>query len=188
MRIALAFVIGVASSFLAAGVIRARLAEPSEPDVSWASSWLQPPPLQLPDTRTCTDFGEGVGVATPSPDWTASTVEEHLFRLAAEHAEIEVVDVDCDEAPCIAWLLWVEGSTDPALAYRWWSLEGDRGNAVWTASRIFDVPLPDAPDAKLQAVSIALPASTSIHLAPDRVVERVQRRLDEVRARLAPER
>lgn len=63
--------------------------------------------------------------------------------------------MDCDEAPCVAWLRWEDGRQHPRLTYRWWSLDDAPSAALWTASHSYAVD-----DSVVQAVVIA-PSRTS---------------------------
>ncbi|MEM6927951.1 MAG: hypothetical protein AAF602_13555, partial [Myxococcota bacterium] len=165
-------------SFIVTGWVRGQIQPSNGPQ----AMWLQPPPLSLPDNETCTQPSDAEIVVAASPKWTPATVKAHLDELAGDHPEVDIVDVDCEQLPCIAWLYWAEGLADPDLAYRWWSLESERGGPLWTASRTFEALLPDSPDGMLQAVSIAITGDdeeVSGGFAP-----RIDGRVHELRERL----
>ncbi|MEN0064192.1 MAG: hypothetical protein AAGA48_18725 [Myxococcota bacterium] len=167
MRLGIIAIISGAIGFVVAGWYRQQvLDEPLEmPDFAYGVVPYQPPPLNLPTDTTCTQELDLEGIADPliaaDPNlaralWTAEGVEDYLAAQTEPHENVDLIEVDCSDDPCIAWLLWNEGCDDPSLAYRWWSLEGGiPAAALWTTSRTFPVALPDAPNAVLQAVSVA---------------------------------
>jgi len=189
VRIGWVVIASATVSFVLSGWIRARTLERPMPPPQAMFLAHQPPPLNLPSEIGCTqewDPLQAVAHDGDAPMWTREAVRAQLRESTAAFPEVELVDVDCDEPPCIAWLLWEEGWQDPELAYRWWRLEGMPAAALWTASRTFAVELTDAPDAILQAVSIA-PPSTGHEAGATwqrRVEGRVRSRLSTLRQQL----
>ena len=183
MRFGVAFLVAAAASFLVtAGLRHAPTWVPPEPSAALATvAPFQPPPLNLPAESTCTEAWSGL---TSRDAWTPDVVEARLRSRAAAHADVELVEVDCDEDPCVAWLLWAEGCTDPALAYRWWSIEAAPASALWTTSRSYALALPGAPEATLQAVSVAPPGPGVALATRERVQARIGARLPGLRERL----
>ena len=173
------------------------------------SADLQPPPLNLPSDETCTDMA--LDEEPAAQGWTAETVRARLVARTQGHEGVELAALDCDEAPCVAWLLWRDGVADPALAYRWWSRLGAPVSVVdsadprwvasaindviaaesmptdlWTTSRSFPVTVAGSPDAMLQAVSVTpLGDAAKGPTLRRRVQERVDARLPALQAALA---
>ena len=111
----------------------------------WEPAPLRPPPLDLP-AAACTQ-----GVLADLPEtWTRDAAEQHLREIVATQEGVELLDMDCDAAPCVAWLRWEDGRQHPRLTYRWWSLEDAPSAALWTASHSYD-----AEGSVVQAVVIA---------------------------------
>lgn len=163
MRPVMAFIV---SSALGFGVTQALTPQPSAP-AAWAPPPLRPPPLDLP-ASSCSEVP-----ATAEASWSAEAAERFLVEQVDAFDGVDLVEVDCQEAPCVAWLRWEDGRRHPRLTYRWWSLEDEVGATLWTASHSFR-----APSGLLQAVVIA-PARPS---AAQRA--RTQQRVADGRQRL----
>lgn len=156
MRFGLVVVMSALVSFGVTGFVRSsNIDAPPIPPQTRVSVPLQPPPLNLPKPSECTQAFTGFGEDHPA--WSRAAVTDRLGAETDRYEDIELLDVDCSADPCVAWILWESGCDDPALAYRWWSIDGVPTAALWTMSRTFDLVLPDVPEATLQAVSVAPP-------------------------------
>ena len=134
----------------------------------WEPAPLRPPPLDLP-AAACTQ-----GVMTDLPEtWTRNAAERHLRDIVALQDGVELLSMDCEAAPCVAWLRWKDGRQHPRLTYRWWSLDDAPSAALWTASHSFETA-----GTVVQAVVIA-PSQPSAEAS-----EALARRLETGRARL----
>ena len=112
---------------------------------SWEPPPLRPPPLDLP-AAACSQV-----VSAEIPEtWTRDAAERHLRRIVDAQDGVDLLGMDCDEAPCVAWLRWDDGRQHPSLTYRWWSLDDAPNAARWTASHTFH-----GADQVVQAVVIA---------------------------------
>lgn len=119
---------------LAYGWPDAAEAAPEHATPSWKPAPLRPPPLDLP-AAACT---QGVSVDLPAT-WTRDAAERHLRHIVALQEGVELLAMDCDASPCVAWLRWEDGRRRPRLTYRWWSLDDAPSAALWTASHSYDV-------------------------------------------------
>lgn len=183
---------GVMAGF--AGVAASRIAD-ARGTLGWGDAPVatifpgqRPPPLSLPEDVPCTQ--QRAALAAPpggvEATWTEAAVRAHLDAHTRGSVTVSLVDVDCTTSPCIAWLLWEEGIDDPALAFRWWSLEGLPSTALWTASRTWPVEAEGPSTSALQAVSIAPPRAAP-DLAPDarnHLDARIAAQLGEMRSRV----
>lgn len=168
MRVGLAFILSGVVGFLFTFSVVTPMTRGHRPVASLASppSWqappLRPPPLDLPpDGCSQSTLGE-----VPA-EWSVQTAETHLASRVGEHDAIDLLDVDCDESPCIAWLRWRDDRSHPPLTYRWWSLDDAPTATMWTASHSFR-----SDDGMVQAV-VATPARPSMVQA-QRTRQRVQ--------------
>jgi hypothetical protein len=171
MRMTLAFITSSALGFALMGLVVSPMTVSSPPaTLSWSPPPLRPPPLDLP-SAACTQTTPTPGV--PS-EWSIAAAERYLADRVAGHEGVDLLHVDCNDWPCIAWLRWEDGRRRPPMTYRWWSLDDAPAAALWTAQHSFD-----ANDATLQAVVIAPARPSQGELAA------LQRRVDDGRARFA---
>ncbi|MEM1414059.1 MAG: hypothetical protein AAGH15_04130 [Myxococcota bacterium] len=159
---------GLLGFALAYGLYTVERAANGEP-TAWAPPPLRPPPLDLP-AAACTQEAPN---ELPG-DWTRAAATEHLAREVAAHEQVDLLEVDCAEAPCIAWLRWEDERERPSLTYRWWSLEDAPDASLWTESHTFA----EGEGAHVQAVVI-----TPSRPSPDEHMQ-LQRRVDDGLARL----
>ena len=169
MRIGLAFVVSAAVGFVALDWAAPVQDGPPKPmPVSWVPAPLRPPPLDLPSSTCSRAWVEGDEVPAA---WSHEASESFLLERVADAAGVELIDVDCAESPCIAWLLWADGRLDPDRVFRWWSLDDAPGAVLWTQSHTFDTTA--VPSATLQAIAIAPWPGSAPEVGLDRVASRV---------------
>ncbi|MEL6346901.1 MAG: hypothetical protein AAFV53_27560 [Myxococcota bacterium] len=158
MRISLVFLLSGAVGF---GVMW-NVAQPPGPPAQWTPPPLRPPPLDLSMYNCVQTTSED----TPD-EWSVETAEAYLLRIVSEYESVDLLGLDCDEAPCIAWVQLNDEQRHPGLTYRWWSLEDMPQATMWTASHSFQ------DDKRLVQAVVAAPARPS-----SAELSRVQQRLD----------
>lgn len=166
----------VVAALVASGLVGFGLTYTLTPtDAPTEPAFWQPPPLRAPPLDLSSAYCSQVPApAALPPVWTEEAAVAHLEAWVADQEEAQLLYVDCGAAPCIAWLRWADGRTQPERTYRWWSLDDAPDAALWTASHAFQEP-----EATLEAVVIAPARPTDAEHAA------IGRRVAEGRARLA---
>ncbi|MBX2796520.1 MAG: hypothetical protein KTR31_02590 [Myxococcales bacterium] len=65
--------------------------------------------------------------------WHPADVRNHIWEQGLAQESIEILDVDCDEHPCIVWTLWRGHETSDGEPRSWFP-QGDDANALWSHS------------------------------------------------------